>query len=302
MSFLVLKRNPALGLICFLFSLNTSSQIIDTRAENADDYSFDFYQDINHNYKRIKNQAWARFKNSKTYDNQGVDHSEYLCLNPDSTFEFVGYYHSNNTFSFGKWTKLDRFTIILNSDAFKAFQFIRNKGVLKKYGIGYRGIFRIKDWSLTIKNDSLITNGFVKDKLKAIALIDSLSRQIDNQNLLIQVDTNNLYNPGGNIVGRSFDSSFFSNDYKILVKFVSIKKLFDSKKKNDISKDVYYFLPGRYYKSLHNSNHSNQVFSSALYFDDQKLIKAIGQEDAEDVHSAITSFKRYIVFGKPYKY
>jgi hypothetical protein len=301
MSFLVLKRNYALGLLCFLFSLNTSSQKIDTRAENADHYSFDMYQDIYHNYKRTKNQTWARFKNSKTYDNQGTDYSEYLCLNPDSTFEFVGYYEANNTFSFGKWTKLNSFTIILNSDAFKASQFIRNKGVLKKYGTGHRGIFRIKDWVLTIKDDSLITNGFVKDKSKAIVIIDSLSKRIDNQNLLIQVDTNNLYNPDGNIVGRSLDSSFFSND-QILVKFVSTKKFFDLKRENDIRKDIYYFLPGIYYKSLHNSIYSTQISSSAFYFDDQKLIKALGQEDAEAVHSAITSFKRYIVFGKPYKY
>ena len=300
MSFLQLKRNVFLSLLCFLFSLNTSSQIIDARAENVGDYSFDMYQDINHSYKRIKNQTWARFKNSKTYDNQGIDYSEYLCLNPDSTFEFVGYYEANNTFSFGKWAKLNSFTIVLNSDFFKAFGFIKTKG-LQKYGIGYRGIFRIKDWVLSIKNDSLITNGFVKDKSRTMVIIDSLSNQIDNQNLFIQADTNNLYNPSGNIVGRSLDSSFFSND-QILVRFVSTKKFFSLKRKNDIQKDIYYFLPGSYYKSLHNSNYNTRISSSAFYFDDQKLIKSIGKEDAEGAHAAIVSLRKYIVFGKPYKY
>jgi hypothetical protein len=200
-----------------------------------------------------------------------------------------------NGFSFGQWSKINDSTLTLNWDSKATNQLLQSKEVLKRYDIReYTIPLRIKDCLLTKRKDSLLTKVFFKNKSNRIAFVDSLANEMDKKNLLLQVDTTEHRDPSGYTVGYSIDSAFFDSNHT-LVKFVRTGRS---------SRSICYFLPNHLYKSVHQPINNSQP-PSAYYFDDQKLIDAIGITNYDEVkseHEIITTNKFHLIYGKRNKF
>lgn len=287
------KQTPLLLFLCLFNCIHSFSQ---KKEIQEDFFYYELFQDPQHIYTLTENEKWAQSKNTITYENQGEWHSQYLCLNPDFTFMWLSYYEVGNGFSFGHWAKINDSTLTLNWDSRATNQLLQSKEVLERYGIReYTIPLRIKDWCLTLRKDTLLTNVFYKNKSSRLGFVDSMAAEMDRKHLLVQVDTSEHRNPSGFTVGYSIDSAFFDSNH-LLVKFVRTGKSY---------RTSYYFLPNQLYKSVHQPINSNGQPPSTYYFDDQKLIDAKGVTNYDEVrseHEIITTWKFHLIYGQRNKF
>ena len=70
---------------------------------------------------------------SKIYESQGMFHSTYIILNPDSTYIYYSVFEVGFDLTFGKWSSLRNDTLILNWDRQKTLDNIKDEKIYKKY-------------------------------------------------------------------------------------------------------------------------------------------------------------------------
>ncbi len=84
-------------------------------------------------YSITNNKKSKASPGSKTYQSHGMYHSTYLILNPDSTYVYYSIYEVGFDLSYGKWSRLNVDTFLLNWDRLKTFNCIKNEKEYKKF-------------------------------------------------------------------------------------------------------------------------------------------------------------------------
>lgn len=245
-------------------------------------------------YTLTTNEPWALSRRTKTYENQGMWHSEYLALNPDSTFVLVSYFEVGNTFSAGKWRKRNDSTYVLNWDAERATALTRSEVHQKKYGI--RPIFplRIENWVLIKRGGSLICPGFEGDVVTTVRSIDSLVAMLENEKLLVQVQTNELWDSAGKNKFSTVDTAYFDRNFK-LVKFISTHTFMTSKGTNETRQISYFLLPDRQYKITKQYCNSAEK-DITFYIKDQVQVNDTPTRVRSDDYHYLTSLRRRVSY------
>jgi hypothetical protein len=130
--FLVVRNYMILKLfIISCFSLLTQN----CQGQNADSLTTinSFLRWDTVEYQLRNNAKWVKSKKTKTFENQGEDHSSYLALNPDSSFEFVVICEGPNHLAIGQWEKLNDSTISLIWNPVKSEQACKDDKKSSKY-------------------------------------------------------------------------------------------------------------------------------------------------------------------------
>ncbi len=254
------------SLLVFFYCLNLHAQLT-------------YFQEKGKFYSTTSNKKWVVDKRTITFGNQGEMHSEYLALNSDSTFLFVGHYEPWNGFAKGKWQKTTKEKISLTWDSLETMKILKNEDSLKYYDIGHlSSALRIDDWRFLRQKNYLKSLGFDGDVISTMKMIDSAVQRIDKLNLKIEKDTGIVFNPSGDSVGRSITSYYFDipENYKkvvtehdqtsIIIHFINTKiiRFVEVSKNSAIVNMTYFYGPRVVYSSRNSTPESDFDFAESL--------------------------------------
>ena len=179
------------------------------------------FQEKGTKFTRSSNENWVANSQTRTYMNNGEMHTEYLALNSDRSFVFVGHYEPWNGFAKGKWSQIGN-KVRITWDSLETGKVLDSPDSCKKYEIRVHNsqAFRIEHWSFRGNSTSLVSLGFDGDPIASMKEIDRQIASIDRKDLYSEHDTSAVSDERGFRVGDRFNQYWFDSLGR-LVKYMS---------------------------------------------------------------------------------
>ncbi len=234
------------------------------------------------------NPKWSQSPNTITYENQGEMHSEYLTLNSDGSFIFIGHYEPWNGFSKGKWTDLGNSKLSLTWDEKETIKVTENNDSCAKYKIRNRSLPLIfVDLVLLKKPKFLTTVGFEGDRMSLIERIEKEVSKIDTVQYFLFSDTSSFTDERGYNIGKRI-LTYYYNENEILTKYTSERAYLNKEDKTKVTNEIVYFIGPNLIKYTIWPN-SKTPQTNTHYFSGQKIVFSTNPEWDDIAYSIINS-------------